>query len=91
MNLEEARNFSQQLELPRLKGSGEQIQQAEQIRAEKLKDIPRFEQNWDNFLDQLAARLLSDYSVVHLKQADDASFWIENEHLNFWELLELFE
>jgi hypothetical protein len=91
MNLEEARKFSQQLELPGLKGSWEQIQQAEQIRAEKLKDIPSFEQNWDNFLDQLAARLLSDYSVVYLKQADDASFWIENEHLHFWELLELFE
>ena len=91
MNLEEARNFSQQLELPRLNGSLEQIQQAEQIRAEKLKEIPNFEKNWDNFLDRLDARLVSDYSLVHLKQADDASFWIENEHLNFWELLELFE
>lgn len=91
MNLEEARNFSQQLELPRLKGSLEQIQHAEQIRAEKLKEIPSFEQNWDNFLARLEARLLSDYSLVHLKQADDASFWIENEHLNFWELLELFQ
>jgi len=91
MNLEEARKFSQQLELPPLIGSWEQIQQAEQIRAKKLKEISSFEKNWDNFLDQLEARLLSDYSLLYLKQADEASFWIENKHLSFWELLELFE
>ena len=91
MNHKEARNFSKNLNLPRLFGIPNQIQSAEEIRSQKLEQVPFFEQNWEMLLSELEARGLSDISLLHLKQADEASFWIETQYLDFWELLALFD
>lgn len=90
MNQNEAINLSILLQLPRLVGTAEEIQQAELIRSEKLKQLPFFEANWDIFLSELDARHLPDDTLIYLKQSDLAKFWIENSDLSFWELLEFF-
>ncbi|MBD1903715.1 hypothetical protein NDI44_27385 [Trichocoleus sp. DQ-A3] len=91
MNIDEARNFSRLLNLPPLTGTLAAIQEAEQIRAEKLKRVPWFEENWEVYLRELKTRSLHEYSLENLKLADLSGFWIENRHLDFWELLEWFD
>ncbi|MBD1877956.1 hypothetical protein [Coleofasciculus sp. FACHB-T130] len=88
MNIDEARNFSMGLGLPPLVGTLAEIQEAEQIRAEKLKQVPWLEENWEIYLSELETRFLPDDSLRQLKLADSARFWIENCDLDFWELLE---
>ncbi|GET36860.1 hypothetical protein [Microseira wollei] len=90
MNENEVRNLSILLQLPRLVGTAQEIQQAELIRYEKLKQVPFFEANWDMFLNELKARNLPDDTLIHLRQSDLAEFWIANSELSFWELLEYF-
>jgi hypothetical protein len=91
MNIDESRNFSRLLNLPPLVGSLAEIQEAEQIRAEKLKQVPWLEENWEIYLNKVESRFLPDDSLRHLKLANLSSFWIENCHLDFWELLEWFD
>ncbi len=88
MNQNEVRNLSILLQLPRLVGTPQEIQQAELIRYEKLKQVPFFEANWDMFLNELEARNLPDDTLIYLRQNDLAKFWIENSDLSFWQLLE---
>ncbi|MFB2981669.1 hypothetical protein [Microseira sp. BLCC-F43] len=90
MNENEVSNLSILLQLPRLVGTAEEIQQAELIRYEKLKQVPFFEANWDMFLNELKARNLPDDTLIHLRQSNLAEFWIANSDLSFWELLEYF-
>lgn len=91
MNQHETIKLSILLNLPPLAGNQNEIQQAEQIRAKKLEQVPFFEKEWEMFCSTLEVRLLPDNCLQQLKQQDDAKFWIENCDLDFWELLELLQ
>ncbi|MEW5858217.1 MAG: hypothetical protein AB1861_12675 [Cyanobacteriota bacterium] len=93
MNIDDARNFSMGLGFPPLVGTRAEIQEAEQIRAEKLKQVPWFEENGEFYLNlgELETTFLLDDSLRHLRLADSARFWIENSDLDFWELLKWFQ
>jgi hypothetical protein len=93
MNPKEARELSLRLELPELVGTALEIQEAELIRADKLKQIPFFEvkANWEMFMTELENTGYHDNSLQLLRQSDVAQFWIKYRELDFWELLKLFQ
>ncbi|MFB2919774.1 MULTISPECIES: hypothetical protein [Aerosakkonema] len=92
MNLFEARKLAKLLNLPPLGGNTlAEINEAEIIRASKLQAVPWYEQNWDNFLSELDARFLPHDCLIYLRQSNLAQFWIQNNDMTFWELLEFLQ
>jgi hypothetical protein len=93
MNYDEARKFARSLGFISLKGTLAEVRQAEIIRAEKLAEVPFFQEGWEErdwglFIAIVEAKTLPDNVLFLVKHADDARFWLENQDFGFWEILE---